>query len=233
MPDGNGARHGATPRQRHALLTIDPSAWPDVLALHPQAQNPLLLAWAANGWPVISRRPAVDDRAGELPVGVPLPPAAGKLRIALCVPPAAVVAQEDLPRLEDAVSAAPPNWHERIDALLALGHRFALTPACFGSLCWQFRTGLTYLSATSDLDVVWPAPAAAEIPALLAGIAAAESLPGPRLDGEIVFADGRAVNWREFYNALAGGDDAPILVKTADGASLAPRGSLLNAARAA
>lgn len=232
MPDGTGALSAAAPRQRHALLIIDPLAWPDILAGHPQAQNPLLCSWAANGWPVISRRPAAGDRAGDLPVGVPLPPAAGKLRIALSVPPAAVVAREGLPGLTEAASIAPPSWHGRIDALLALGRRFGLAPACFGSLCWQFCTGLTYLSATSDLDVVWPAPAA-DMPALLQGLALAEQGAGPRLDGEIVFTDGRAVNWREFYNALAGGDDAQILVKTADGASLAPIGTLLTTARAA
>lgn len=233
MPDGNGVLHVATPRQRHALLTIDPLAWPDILAGHPQAHSPLLVSWATNGWPVIRRRPAAGDRSGELPVGVPLPPAAGKLRIALCVPPAAVMVQEGLPALEDAASVAPLSWHKQIDALLALGRRFGLAPACFGSLCWQFRTGLAYLSATSDLDVIWPAPEAADISALLEEIAAAEQGSGPRIDGEIVFADGRAVNWREFYNALAAGGDAQILVKTADGASLTPTETLLCAERVA
>jgi len=45
---------------------------------------------------------------------------------------------------------------------------------------------------------------------ILAGIAAAERTAPMRIDGEVIFSDGGAVNWRELYNALS--QDAPIEV---------------------
>lgn len=228
MPDGKAGQIEKS-LQRHTLLTIDPRAWPAILAGHAHAEMPLLAAWAAKGWPVISRRRSPEDRHGELPVGVPLPPLVQKLRIALSVPPAAVTAREALPRLDEACAVAPSSWRHGIDALLMLAERFGITPSCFGSLCWQFHTGLSYILETSDLDLIWPSDASTNIPALLKAIAESERSAGPRIDGEIVFADGRAVNWREFYHGLAAGGDEQVLVKTSGGASLASIGTLLNA----
>lgn len=224
---GRHAWHAARPVPRHALLTVDPTRWAEVLAAHPQARLPLLAAWAERGWPVISRRACFGDAPGALPVGVPLPPSAGKLRIALSVPPAAVRAQEDLPKLETAAPAAPPSWRCGIDALGALGCRFKVEPRCFGGLCWQFHTGLSYLSATSDLDLVWSVETTTDIPALLEGIEAAEAASAPRFDGEIVFTDGSAVNWRELHAALARRQTEEVLVKSASGARLVSAGRLV------
>lgn len=233
MPDGTGVLHAATPRQRHALLRVDPDTWPAILAGHPWAHIPLLASWAASGWPVIVRRCAEEDHPGEIPVGVPLPPAQGKLRIALCVPQASVTAQEDLPGLDAAAPIAPSSWRRGIDALLALGDRFGVAPTCFGSLCWEVRTGLSYITATSDLDVVWTVGAGTDIPALLDAIAGTERAFGPRIDGEIVFAGDRAVNWRELHNALRPDGADQIIVKTCDGARLVPIGTVFGAERAA
>jgi phosphoribosyl-dephospho-CoA transferase len=45
----------------------------------------------------------------------------------------------------------------------------------FGSLAWQTLTGERYLSDGSDLDVVFPLPAAALRDALLDGLAALDA----------------------------------------------------------
>jgi phosphoribosyl-dephospho-CoA transferase len=232
MPEGEPGQT-ANSAQRHALLTIDPRAWPAIIGGHAHADMPLLAAWAAKGWPVICRRPGPEDRTGELPVGVPLPPAQNKRRIALSVPPAAVTRRQALPRLDHLVAVAPPAWRQSIDALLALAHRFDVTPLCFGSLCWQFRTGLNYITNTSDLDLVWPASACSDIAALLQAVARVEQTFPPRIDGEVVFADGRAVNWRELHQGLNAGGETQILVKTSGGVSLTPIGMLFNSQCAA
>jgi len=108
-----------------------------------------------------------------------------------------------------------------------------MAPTCFGSLCWEVRTGLSYITATSDLDVVWPVGAATDIPALLDAIFATERAGGPRIDGEIVFVGDRAVNWRELHNALGPDGTDQIVVKSFDGARLVPIGTVLDAERAA
>src|SRR5271170_5221719 len=155
------------PWRRHELLTVAPSLWRSELASRPaDAAAPFLAAWADNGWPVIVRRRLAGDHPDGVPVGVPLPPAAGKMRIALTVPEQAVLARSSPPSLLEVGHAADPAWRPIIQALVVLGARYAVSPAAFGSLLWQHRTGLPYLSAQSDLDVLWPISADCEIGAL-------------------------------------------------------------------
>lgn len=227
MPDVAGAPHPATLQQRHALLKIDPQAWPAILAGHPFAYLPRVASWAQQGWPVIVRRPSPDDDPEKISVGMPLPPAEGKLRIALGVPPEAVISCEPLPGLDRAMAVAPPSWRVTIAALIGLGERFGAPPSCFGSLCWQFLTGLAYVTPTSDLDVLWPTGAGRDVPGLLAAIAAAEQSSALRIDGEIALSGGRAVNWRELHKALGKDSTARVLVKALDGVDLCPVGALL------
>lgn len=224
MAERPGVAPLPSPLPRHRLVTIAPAAWPCLLQGHAHEHLPLLQSWAARGWPAIIRRPLPEDAPGLLPIGVPLPPSAQKLRIALCAAPEDVTAEEPLPALAAAMAAAPAAWQKRIAALLAVGEKHLLTPRVFGSLCWQARTGLAYLGAGSDLDLVWPVAEQTAIAALAGDISNAEQIPGPRLDGELVFVDGRAVNWREFFQALRSG--AEVLVKDAQGAALLPLGAL-------
>jgi phosphoribosyl-dephospho-CoA transferase len=51
---------------------------------------------------------------------------------------------------------------------------------------------------------------------LLLGIVEIEQASPVGVDGEIVFPDGRAVNWRELYQALRGDAPAEVLVKSID-----------------
>src|SRR6201995_2317825 len=79
--------------QRHDLLLVAPKAWTAALAAHSLNEVPLLPQWADRGWPVIVRRRLQREARDVVPVGVPLPPAAGKSRIALNLPQAAVTAR--------------------------------------------------------------------------------------------------------------------------------------------
>ena len=207
--------------QRHDLLTIAPNFWRSELASQPAvAAAPFLAAWADNGWPVIVRRWTAGDRADGVPVGVPLPPAVGKMRIALTVPEQAVLERLPPPSLLALGHAADPAWGPTIRALAALGARYRVSPAAFGSLLWQYRTHLAYLAARSDLDVLWPIRADCEIGALVAGIAAAELGAPMRIDGEVVFPDGEAVNWRELHLAFNQDGPTKVLAKSIRGARL-------------
>jgi phosphoribosyl-dephospho-CoA transferase len=93
----------------------------------------------------------------------------------------------------------------------------------FGGLLWQALTGLPYLSATSDLDLLWPGPVG---PAFLDGLADLAAQAPMRLDGEICLADGFAVNWRELQ---AAGPGDTVLAKGLERLELRPVSALRTA----
>jgi phosphoribosyl-dephospho-CoA transferase len=214
--------------RRHDLLHVAPKVWPSVLALSPPlAELPLLGEWADRSWPVIVRRRDEADDRQLVPVGVPLPPAAGKRRVALLIPPDAILQRSrPHPLHAAAISASDPNWRSTIDALVAVGATSGVEPAAFGSLLWQHLTGLAYLSPHSDLDVLWPIPANFDVRSLVRRIAEIEHDAPLRIDGEIIFPDGSAVNWRELWNAHQAPDRATVLAKTMESVRLLDVASL-------
>ena len=210
---------------RHTLVSVAPEDWGRLLAGWPARRDlapdagAALDAWAARGWPAIVRRRAAGDPPDALPLGVPLPPALGRLRCALALPAGTAWGQVRTPPLLALRGTAPPAWHATIDAVLALGRAAGLAPRAFGSLLWQGVTGLSYLGAGSDLDLLWTVGDATDLDGLLEGLARIDAAGPVRLDGEIVLPDGAGVNWREFHRARAapGGE---VLAKTDAGLSL-------------
>ncbi|MCJ2033251.1 malonate decarboxylase holo-[acyl-carrier-protein] synthase [Methylobacterium sp. J-068] len=212
---------------RHDLLTVAPAAWAALLAERPDLDGvPHLAEWAQRGWPVIVRRRVPGEDATLLAAGLPLPPALGKRRIGLAFAPGAVVPRPGL-TLSDARDAAPPSWHPTLDALIAHGAAHGRAPRVFGGLLWQALTGLPYLSATSDLDLLWPG---AVDRAFLEGLARIDAHAPLRLDGEILLADGFGVNWRELH---AAGPGDTVLAKGLERLELRPVAALLAASPAA
>jgi phosphoribosyl-dephospho-CoA transferase len=203
---------------RHDLLVIDPQAWPELVA--GRDQTGLLADWARRGWPVIVRRRLAGEPEHELPVGVQLPLSAGRRRIALLVPPEAVIGRPERPDIAAALPQTPPAWHATLTALRLLPGLCG--PArVFGSLLWQCVTGLPYLRPDSDIDLTFPC---AGDPHLVAeAIAVIDRHGHPRIDGELLLPDGAACHWRE----LAERHGRDILVKTSNGAELRPRDALV------
>lgn len=175
---------------------------------------PLVADWAERGWPLVVRRPVCADLPGSLPVGLPLPPALGKLRLAFLVPQGAVVEHRAPPLLADAAPVAPAPWRATIAALLRHDPR----TRCYGSLAWQHLTGLDYLTPSSDLDLLWTVPDRQAADALVTTLAAIDSAAPMRIDGEMVAAQGQAVQWREWASGAG-----EVLVKSAEGAGLMAR----------
>lgn len=201
---------------RHDLLTVDPEAWATLLAARPDLDGvSLLAAWAERGWPVIVRRRVPGEDAARVPAGLPLPPAEGKRRIGLAFDPAAVSPRPG-PTLAEVRHAAPPSWRPTLDALVAHGAAHGCVPRVFGGLLWQALTGLPYLSATSDLDLLWPGPVTRTC---LDGLARIERDAPMRLDGEIVLPDGFGLNWRE---VRAAGPGDTVLAKGLERLELRP-----------
>ena len=234
---------------RHELVWLSRDGWAAVQAQAGPTDNApasdfgAVARWRANDWPLVVRRspPGLDDT--QVALGLPLPPAPdGSKRRFACVVDARMVARWQAPlTLAEAAHAAPARWHDALHALLADCTRTAaalprrafvpggaaapLCPLVFGSLSMQAMTGLSYLHADSDLDLLLAPESRAELAAALALLQRhATSLP---LDGEIVFPGGVAVAWREYATAAASPlVGARLLVKDGHGVRLATRESL-------
>ena len=209
------------PLARHAMATVAPEAWRAMLASRPDLTGePLVETWADAARPLVARRPVEGDPPQAAPLGLPLPPAQGKRRIAVSLPRTAILAVAPPPRLHDARSAAPQAWRATITEILALDDLVRT----YGSLAWTRLTGLAYLSASSDLDLLWALPAPARLDPFLDKIAAVAARAPMRIDGEIIGAAG-AVHWRE----LQGGGE--VMVKHPMGVRLMTREAFLAGGR--
>lgn len=221
MANGDPVRPvGAALLCRHDLLRVDPSAWDAMLSRQPAlADTPLVAGWARRGYPVIVRRRLCGDDADAVPAALPLPPSHGRRRIAIALPSDAVAVLPPLP-LRDAARAAPRAWQGVVAALLELGQAVEATPRVFGALLWEHATSLPYLTAESDLDLIWPVPDRRILDRLLGELSRLDADGPVRLDGEILLPEGRAVHWREI--AEARGPSAEVLVKSVDGVAMCP-----------
>ncbi|QJR11927.1 Phosphoribosyl-dephospho-CoA transferase [Usitatibacter rugosus] len=166
---------------------------------------------------MIARARQPDDDPARHAIGLALPPTQGKLRIALTVAADGIARIEEPPALREAAAVLPYAMRTVATGLAELADHLGFTARVFGSLAWQHRTGEAYLSQGSDLDLLAAPPSTSAVSAWLSHLASLEARSPMRLDGEIEFRDGGAVNWRE----LAGGASS-LLVKAPDGARLVP-----------
>jgi phosphoribosyl-dephospho-CoA transferase len=213
------------PMRRHDLIFISRAGWRSLLAACADlAAEPLLARWVENDWPVIGRRP-MPGEIGGVPVGLPLPPFAGKNRLSFLLRPADIVAIAPPPVLDDVMPMAPASWRHALGEVEVMASRHDLEARVFGSLAWQALTGLNYLTDRSDLDLLLELRRDTDIPALAEDLAAIEICAPMRLDGELIRPDGAAINWRELR--IGTGE---ILVKTLGGVTLLDRSQFLHEA---
>jgi phosphoribosyl-dephospho-CoA transferase len=208
--------------RRHDLLRVDPRAWPEILEANTlRASLPYVRDWPAREWPLIVRRRTDQDEPALVPVALPLPPDGGKTRLALQVGSAAVRERVPALTLRRARTETPPHWDPMMTALLEVADRMGVEPTIFGSVLWQCLTGLPYLSATSDLDLLWPVRDLSSARKLVEELAAIEAAGPVQIDGEIHLPDGAGVQWRELLL-----EPAEVLVKMIDGVELRPLNAL-------
>lgn len=213
------SRRASENPRRHDLVFVTPAAWRSFLETRDDlADDALVAGWVDRGWPLIARRSAPEEGHG-VPLGLPLPPSAGKRRIGLLMDPAGVRSTARPPLLSDAFRVAPAAWIPTLRTLNHVATRLGVEVRVFGSLAWCLLTGLNYLSASSDLDFILSLPHPRDFSELMNELDSIDSDAPMRLDGEIVRDDGAGVHWRELHSGAR-----DVLAKTAG----TPR--LLNAA---
>jgi phosphoribosyl-dephospho-CoA transferase len=199
---------------RHQMVWVEPSAWPIVLAQHePLDADPLINMWAGNGWPLVVRSRGCDEAAHLLALGIPLPPSHGKKRCAFRVDADLVIRTEGPPLVALATAVAPPSWRDSISSIT----RLDAGTRCFGSLGWEYLTGLSYLTPESDLDLLWDVASEAEADQLARDIARIDNQSPMRIDGEFVALSG-GIQWREWHSNVPA-----VMAKTLVGPRLLPR----------
>ncbi|GBQ98549.1 malonate decarboxylase-specific holo-ACP synthase [Acetobacter nitrogenifigens DSM 23921 = NBRC 105050] len=198
--------------RRHALVTVSPSAWREVAGDHPLKE---VRDWAALRRPLVCRCPAPDEEGAGVALGLPLPPLLGKLRLAFLLPVNALAPFGGSTALS-ALDVKPDSfWRPDVAKLLQLAARYNIVPEATGSLLWQSVTGLEYLSATSDLDILWRVdPVRHDTTSLLRDLAALTGALTMRLDGEVIFPDDRGVQWRELHDSAKRGGSETVLAKS-------------------
>jgi len=204
-------------------------------------------AWLAADRPlVVARQPMADVGAGHardqeirghgpllqfkpmdsISVGLALPPAQGKCRIALSVAVQDIVRYAPPLRLADALAHAPAAWQLSLAELDAAATHIDIELRVFGSLAWQALSGLDYMTEKSDIDLLWHPLSHTQLQQGIALLGRWEKDHGLRADGEVLFGAGSAVSWRE-WATLKSGDDQRVLVKRAFSAELVDARELL------
>lgn len=200
---------------RHELIQVSAAAWHGFLATRRDlSAEPIIAEWVERGRPFVIRRSLPDETAG-VPLGLPLPPFAGKRRIAFQLQIDDVVSRAPPPLLNEVLHAAPAGWTATLTKLERVAAKHGVEVRVFGSLAWSFITGLEYLSRDSDLDLLLSMPGERSLRRMTAEISAIGQTAPMRLDGEWVRDDGAAVNWRELQAGAS-----QVVVKTASAVAL-------------
>jgi phosphoribosyl-dephospho-CoA transferase len=213
---------------RHALKWIRPESRVTVAAqITEDAMHAHVAAWLAADRPLVVARQTCGDAMPEtIAVGLALPPAQGKRRIALSVA-AQDISRYSLPLLlADALTHAPSAWQTALVELDAAAKDIGIELRVFGSLAWQALSGLPYLTAQSDIDLLWHPRLNAQLQQGIALLARWEQDSGIRADGEVLFGKNSAVSWRE-WATLKPDDEQRVLVKRESSAELVGTRELL------
>lgn len=215
------------PLRRHRLVRLHADAWHELL-LRRHGDAPArecLRHWQSRDLPlVVARQPAATKyplaAQSDVLLGLAMPNRWGRGRLSLTVRADAIREWRDFPAARDAASLMPSGagglWRALCRVLLAA----SCDPMVYGAYGWELFTGLAYLRHGSDVDLLMPVRSAEQADycvALLAEAARSDDFTkeGPRIDGELLFADGAAVAWRE-WAAWRSGQAAAVLVKRID-----------------
>jgi phosphoribosyl-dephospho-CoA transferase len=166
--------------------------------------------WIARQQPLVVVRQSPDPAA--ITLALTLPTQQGRQRMAC------IFRQEDMVEVRPALTVSEcldrlardmqPTLAELEAGVLDSGAQLGV----FGSLSWETLSTESYRHADSDIDLICDIRNLPQLNACLAALSSAASKLLCRLDGELRFAGGDAVAWREFAEQRAN-RQAQVLVK--------------------
>ncbi|NYE59638.1 phosphoribosyl-dephospho-CoA transferase [Duganella sp. 1224] len=210
--------------ERHTLVWLTAAGWHAAIGAARSEHKTALQLWESQDWPLVARRLDADASDDEVCLGLPLPPddAGIKVRIALRAHMANVCRVAPALPLREAAAVCAGVAALQDDA-------GGLPLRVFGSVAMQALTGLRYVTARSDVDVLFAPSSRRQLEDGVALLARHDERLA--LDGEIVFPGGAAVSWKEWRMAMA--HPAKVLVKDLRSVRLADTASLLATLKAA
>jgi phosphoribosyl-dephospho-CoA transferase len=214
--------------ERHKLVWLSERGWQTALDRAPPCRQRAIDQWRRADWPAVVRRADNDAADHQICIGIALAPdpADGtKIRIPLRAAISDVKKILDPVRLAEVIAAAPQPWRPRLDALERAAQQRGLSLRVYGSLALQALTGRTYVTAASDIDLLFYPTTCAQLDSGLQLLALhSDALP---LDGEIIFPSGQAVAWKEWMAAMQARSAARVLVKEKNAVRLTTTAALL------
>jgi len=185
---------------RHDLVHLRPS-WPGALVSAPDpALVPHVEAWLGRGLPAVACRVAAGLPAGAVALGIALRVGSVRRRVSFAVAPEAMARVGPPLPLGSVIESAPPGWRGALGELDARARGLGLSFRVYGSLSWQHLSGESHVRGASDVDLLVRPRTGAELERALRLLEHAPS-SAPRLDGEVLLEEGRAVAWRELLAA--------------------------------
>lgn len=191
--------------ERNQLVWLDDSGWQQIQAesLQSDAQVQDILAhWRSLQWPLVVTRRRCDCSTDQVCLGLPAPQRWDKRKLAMQVRRSAVSLIQPMPDLREI--NRNQAWQTAGNRLADRLEQAGVRSGVYGSYAWQHITGLSYLHVGSDLDLSLNVRHLAQAALVVALLTQACTQELPRLDGEIVFAGGKAVAWRELQQLLSG-----------------------------
>ena len=203
---------------RQQLVRLSAPGWAHVFESPWDADaRACLTLWAARGLPlVVTRQPPSHD--DTLATGLPAPSRFRRRRLAVAVAPRDVLFLDEFPHADAVTRLLPRGLATAWRSLAAALATNDCAARVYGGYGWQALTRLAYVHAQSDLDLLLPVSSNAQADEVAHTLASAP-WAGPRLDGELLFADGAAVAWREWREHRQG-RVAQVLVKRLRGVAL-------------
>jgi len=208
--------------RRHQLAYLTAAGWEEALRW-PAAQvvAPQLRHWAAQGLPlVVTRQGGCTAAPGRIALGWPAPLRDGRQRVALNVAPKSVAWFDEFPEAHKALPLLPRSVRAPLQSLLAQLRENGARPRVYGSYGWQLLSGLAYVHAASDFDLLLGVQDRDQADTLVALLQTSDPA-SLRIDGEFLFPDGAAVAWRE-YASWRAGLTGELLVKRLGAVALEP-----------
>ena len=207
------------PFRRHSLARLDVDHWSAALQQPWDVQARDCIAyWAAQQLPLVVAQQPISLAPDRITLGLAAPLRWGRRRLNVQVPISGLLWLDQFPIASSIGCLLPVDargpWQELCCHLVAAGVELRV----YGSYGWQHLTGLDHVHPGSDLDLLMWVPDARSADRVVQTLRAAP-LAKPRLDGELIFADGSAVAWREWLAWRTGRSEC-ILVKRLAGPTL-------------